>query len=199
MNKIILVTLSILCFIADSSAQQSDINNDAHFVFRPLVFIDYNIYHWYKPPETSSNTDVGQVFNVLPGIGGGIIMGKKTTFMFLIEAAFKYHPFSLDLNGFPGMGSITFPILGSFRIPIEGFFFFQLGGGIQFTQINIHGHTAIQQSNSNPFFLTYVGELAAGVEENLFLIFFLRYGYNPQLSNTFDFGLRLGLNGNLWE
>ena len=97
------------------------------------------------------------------------------------------------------MGSLSLPILANFRIPLEGFFFFQFGGGIQFTQINLHQRTALQQTLDNSMFHTYVGEIAAGVEENLFLIFFLRFGYHPEKSNTFDFGLRLGLNGNLWE
>ncbi|MCH2023910.1 MAG: hypothetical protein MK207_15650, partial [Saprospiraceae bacterium] len=190
---------TFFCLSIVSYSQKSLNKNDALFVFRPLLFIDYNLYHWYKAPFNNNTGDVGQVFNVLPGIGTGIVLGKKSKFIFTLEVTFKYHPFSLNIEEFQGMGSLSLPILANFRIPLEGFFFFQFGGGIQFTQINLHQRTALQQTLDNSMFHTYVGEIAAGVEENLFLIFFLRFGYHPEKSNTFDFGLRLGLNGNLWE
>ncbi|HIB78148.1 MAG TPA: hypothetical protein EYO58_11190 [Flavobacteriales bacterium] len=199
MNKIFFVILVLSLYAKFSYAQKSIIRNDARFLFRPLLFVDYNLYHWYKPPSLTNSVNAGQIFNVLPGIGGGFILGKKTTLLFCVEATIKYHPFSLDLDGYQGMGSIAFPVLANFRIPLDGFFFMQIGGGLQWTHINLHQRTSSQLSNLNTFFITCIAEIAAGVEEHLFLMYFLRFGYHPQGSVTFDFGLKFGLNGSLWE
>ena len=189
----------VLSFIFYCSfAQQSSNKNDALFLFRPFVFIDYNIYHRYQQSSVQSiEKSVGQVFNVLPGLGGGFLFGKKTVFMFSLEAAVKYLPFSLDIETFDGFGALAFPLVANCRIPIEGLFFLQIGGGVQFNQINIH--QSINPASLNPFFMTYIGEVAVGVEEHLFLMYFLRFGFNNNSAYSFDFGLKFGLNGSLWE
>ncbi len=197
MIRIIIFLVTFSFFLNPCSAQQKLIKNEPLFVLRPYIFINYNLYHRYQKPSFNNEQSVGQVFNVLPGLGGGLIMGKKTVLMFSVEGALSYCPFSLDIEGFEGMGALSFPLLANFRIPVEGFFFFQFGGGVQFNQINIH--QSVNPSAVNPFFMTYIGELSVGVEENLFLLYFLRFGYNGQSASTFDFGIRLGLNGSLWE
>lgn len=194
-----LLLLITLLFIQQALAQQNSVNNDARVVFRPLVYLDYNFYHWAQEPLVGAvPKNVGQVFNVLPGIGGGFIMGKKTTLMFSIEGAIRYMPFSLDLVENKGMGSLAFPLTANFRIPLEGFFFMQVGGGIQWTSINLHQRTSMQ-NYPTPFFQTYIGEVAFGIEEHVFLLYFLRFGYHPSQAMSFDFGLRLGLHGDLWN
>jgi len=197
-----LLILLIVLFTQVSQAQEPNRVNDARFVFRPLVYLDYNLYHWYQEPTRQLNVrpkNVGQVFNVLPGLGVGFILGKKTTLLFSVDVAVRYFPFSLDLAGYQGMGSVAFPVSANFRIPIDGFFFLQFGGGVQWTQINLHERTAAHLSFSDPFFMTYFGELAGGIEENIYLLYFLRFGYHPQQATTFDFGFRIGLHGSLWE
>jgi hypothetical protein len=198
MIRITFIVLAFSFSFQSAFAQESINKNDALFLFRPFVFVDYNLYHRYQQPSISAiGESVGQVFNVLPGLGGGFIFGKKTIFMFSVEAAVKYLPFSLDIEGFDGMGSLAFPLVANFRIPVEGLFFFQIGGGVQFNQINIH--RSINPSSFNPYFMTFIGEVAVGVEENLFLMYFLRFGFNNNSAYSFDFGLKFGLNGSLWE
>ena len=202
--KNVLLTLVLLSFFFQlAQAQKNKKRADALFVFRPLIYLEYNFYHWYQEPPRTNNAspkNVGQVFNVLPGLGAGFILGKKTSLLFSVDAAVKYLPFSLDVAGFEGMGAVTFPIKANFRIPVpRELFFVQLGGGIQWTQINLHQRTAPHLNYANPFFISYFGELAGGIEENIYLLYFLRFGYHPSQAMTFDFGLRIGLHGSLWE
>lgn len=199
MKKIQLLFLLILALTQVVTAQETPINNDAKVVFRPLVYVDYNFYHWVQEPVKTTPKNVGQVFNVLPGIGGGFIMGKKTTLLFSLEAAVRYMPFSLDLVENKGMGSVAFPVIANFRIPLTGFFFMQIGGGVQWTSINLHQRTALQQASPSPFLMTYIGEIAGGLEEHIFLMYFLRFGYHPSQAMTFDVGLKLGIHGDLWN
>lgn len=197
------------CFIGIVQAQEDPITkpnykglSDARFTFRPMIFIDYNLYHWYQEPRRQVDAtpkNLGQAFNVLPGIGGGFVMGKKTTLLFTAEASVRYMPFSLDVAGFEGMGSVAFPVIAGVRIPLNGILFLKVGGGVQWTNINIHQRTPAHQKYDNPFFMTYLGELGLGIEENIFLMYFLRFGYHPNQATTFDVGLKLGLNGNLWD
>jgi len=178
------------------------LNNDARFKFSPMLFVDYNLYHWYQEPGKRMDglpKNMGQALNVLPGLGLGVIFGKKTTLLFSLEASVKYFPFSLDVAKFEGMGAVSFPVLANFRIPLDGFFFMQIGGGVQWNQINIHNRTAAHKMHPNPFFMTYVGEFAIGIEEGVYLLYFARFGYNTNQSTTLDLGLRIGLHSALWD
>lgn len=200
-----LLSLFIIVLLASHSLSAQNelppLSSKARFTVRPMIFVDYSFYHWYQSPlkigERPQN--VGQVFNILPGIGGGLLMGSKTTFLFTLEGAVRYMPFSLDVDGFEGMGAIAFPILAGVRIPIHGILFVNFGGGVQWTKTNLYAKTAAFQQEQNPFFMTYIGELGLGLEENIFLMFFSRFGYAPNQAITFDFGLKIGLNGNLWD
>lgn len=202
MKRLLLLILLINWFATNTFAQKKQgLTSDARFVFKPMVFIDYNFYHWYQEPIDKVNNsakNMGQVFNVLPGLGGGFILGKKTAFLFSLEVSIKYFPFSLDLDRYEGLGAISFPVLANVRFPLNGFLFVQVGGGIQWNQINIHDRK-VQQEGGNPFFMTYVGEVGVGAEENIFILYFLRFGYNPNRATTLDFGLRIGLHGTLWD
>jgi len=177
-------------------------NNDARFKFSPMFFIDYSLYHWYQEPRKTVDglpKNMGQVLNVLPGLGAGFILGKKTTLLFSLEASVKYFPFSLDIAGYEGMGAVSFPVLANFRLPINGFIFMQVGGGVQWNKINIHNRTAAHQRYPNPFFMTYVGEVAIGIEEGVYILYFARFGYNTDQSTTLDLGIRIGLHSGLWD
>lgn len=177
-------------------------NNDARFKFSPMFFIDYSLYHWYQEPRKTVDglpQNMGQVLNVLPGLGAGFILGKKTTLLFSLEASVKYFPFSLDIAGYEGMGAVSFPVLANFRLPINGFIFMQVGGGVQWNKINIHNRTAAHQRYPNPFFMTYVGEVAVGIEEGVYILYFARFGYNTDQSTTLDLGIRIGLHNGLWD
>jgi hypothetical protein len=201
-NILLILTLLIIANNISIGQDAPKLNSDARFRFSPMLFIDYSLYHWYQKPRRSmdrSPKSMGQVLNVLPGLGGGIILGKKTTLLFSLEASVKYFPFSLDLEGYEGMGAVSFPVLANFRIPLGGFVFMQVGGGVQWSQINIHNRTAANQQQPNPFFMTYVGELAVGIEEGVFILYFARFGYNANQSTTLDIGLRIGLHSALWD
>jgi hypothetical protein len=197
---ILALLISTSSFILGQDAPK--VNNDARFKFSPMLFIDYSLYHWYQEPSKRIDgvpKSMGQVFNVLPGLGAGIILGKKTTLLFSLEASVKYFPFSLDLEGYEGMGAVSFPVLANFRIPLDGFIFMQVGGGVQWNKINIHDRTEAHKTYSNPFFMTYVGELAVGIEEGVYILYFARFGYNTNQSTTLDVGLRIGLHSALWD
>lgn len=202
--KHILLILSLLLG-SNSFVLGQDIpklNNDARFKFSPMIFIDYNLYHWYQEPTRKIDglqKNMGQALNVLPGLGAGFIVGKKTSLLFSLEASVKYFPFSLDLVGYEGMGAVSFPVLANFRIPLNGFFFLQAGGGVQWNKINIHNRSAAHKRHPNPFFMTYVGELALGIEEGVYILYFARFGYNTNQSTTLDLGLRIGLHSALWD
>lgn len=202
--KNILLILSLLVgsssFVLGQEAPK--INNDARFKFSPMLFIDYSLYHWYQEPVKRIDglpKNMGQALNVLPGLGAGIILGKKTSLLFSLEASVKYFPFSLDLAGYEGMGAVSFPVLANFRIPLNGFFFLQAGGGVQWNKINIHNRSAAHKRLPNPFFMTYVGEVAIGIEEGVYILYFARFGYNTNQSTTLDIGLRIGLHSTLWD
>jgi hypothetical protein len=202
--KNILLTLSLLIYTNSFVLGQDTpkLNNDARFKFSPMLFIDYSLYHWYQKPVRRVDRqpqNMGQVLNVLPGLGAGVILGKKTTLLFSLEASVKYFPFSLDVAGYEGMGAVSFPVLANFRIPLGGFVFMQVGGGVQWNQINIHNRSIAQQNRPNPFFMTYVGELAVGIEEGVYILYFTRFGYNTNQSTTLDIGLRIGLHSALWD
>lgn len=203
MKKVLFLFLIIGWITNTSTAQKNKaLTGDARFAFRPMIFIDYSLYHWYQEPSRQLDKtpkNMGQVANVLPGLGAGFIMGKKTTLLFSVEASIKYFPFSLDVAGYEGMGAISFPVLANVRFPVGGFLFGQIGGGVQWSQINIHNQTKSYEAAANPFFMTYVGELGIGAEENIYILYFLRFGYNTNQATTFDFGLRIGLHGNLWD
>ncbi|CAA6826564.1 MAG: Unknown protein [uncultured Aureispira sp.] len=201
-NSLLILTLLICAtsFVLGQDAPK--LNNDARFKFSPMLFIDYSFYHWYQNPKKRIDglpQNMGQTFNVLPGLGVGAILGKKTTLLFSLEASVKYFPFSLDVAGYEGMGAVSFPVLANFRIPLNGFFFMQVGGGVQWNKINIHNRTATQKSIQNPFFMTYVGELAIGIEEGVYILYFARFGYNTDQATTFDIGFRVGLHSPLWD
>lgn len=190
----------LLCITAPSFAQKNKKLSDARFLFRPVVYINYNFYHWAQEPVlNNSPQNLGQVFNAVPGLGAGFLLGKKTTLLFFAEAEVNYFPFSLDLAGYKGMGALAFPVVAGFRIPLEGFFALTIGGGVQWTQINLHQRVMSAQNYSDTFFMTYLGEIGIVIEENIFLGYFLRFGYHPNQAMTFDFGLKFGLNGSLWE
>lgn len=200
MKQQFLFILCLFLITQSSIAQTNKKLNDARFLFRPMIYLDYNLYHWVQEPSILGTTpkNVGQVFNVVPGLGAGFLLGKKTVLMFSLDAAIHYMPFSLDLAGYEGMGSLSFPVVAGFRIPLEGFFFLTIGGGVQWTQTNLHQRIATK-SYSNAFFMTYLGEVGFGIEENIFLAYFLRFGYNSDQAMSFDVGVKLGLNGSLWE
>jgi hypothetical protein len=181
--------------------ETAKLSSDARFRISPMIFVDYNLYHWYQEPRRTVDglKNVGQVLNVLPGLGAGVILGKKTALLFSLEASVKYFPFSIDLAGHEGMGAMSFPVLANFRIPIHAFLFMQVGGGVQWNKINIHNRTAAHKRYANPFFMTYVGELAIGIEEGVYILYFARFGYNANKSTTLDIGLRLGLHSALWD
>jgi len=203
MKNLFFILILLVCTNASIIGQaESKLNNDARFKFSPMVFIDYNLYHWYQEPQKKVDglpQNIGQTLNILPGLGVGFILGKKTSLLFSLEASVKYFPFSLDVAGYEGMGAVSFPVLTNFRIPINGFLFMQIGGGVQWNKINIHNRTARHKNDPNPFFMTYVGEVALGAEESIYILYFTRFGYNTNKSITLDLGLRIGLHGGLWD
>jgi len=203
MKTLLSLLIALLCIANTAQAQDElpPLSSKARFMIRPMIFIDYNFYHWYQNPLKvgERSKSMGQVLNVLPGLGGGLVMGSKTSVLFTLEAAVRYMPFSLDVDGFEGMGAVSFPVLAGFRIPIHGILFVNVGGGVQWTKTNLYAQTSNMQQQDNPFFMTYIGELGLGLEENLFLMFFTRFGYAPSQATTFDLGLKIGLNGNLWD
>lgn len=203
MKNLLLILVLLVCKNTTVLAQDlPKFSNDARFKFSPMVFLDYNLYHWYQEPRKTVDgfpKNMGQALNVLPGLGLGVIMGKKTSLLFSLEASVKYFPFSLDIAGYEGIGAVSFPVLANFRIPLNGFFFMQVGGGVQWNKINIHNRTAAHKKYPNPFFMTYVGEVAIGAEEGIYILYFARFGYNTDQSTTLDLGLRVGLHSGLWD
>lgn len=195
---ILLFSGLVLCMSQD---KKTAINKPL-FVVRPVLLLDYNFYHWIQEPPRYPNAapkNKGQLLNILPGIGGGILLGKKSEIMFGLETSIRYFPFSLDLAGYEGMGSFTIPIITSLRIPTKGFMFFHLGLGVQWNHINMYERTEYHQQYENKFFMTYIGEIGLGLEEHFFRVYFIRFGGNPSQALTLDVGVKFGLNGSLWE
>lgn len=203
MKKVFFISFWFLFFVAPLLAQQKTlVANKPLFVIRPIFFIDYNFYHWIQEAPRYQNAlpkNKGQVLNIVPGFGGGLLWGEKSKVMFSLEASFRYFPFSLDLAGYQGMGSIAIPIVTNMRVPIKGFMFFQLGMGVQFNHVNMYERTTYHQKYENTFFMTYIGEIGLGLEENFFRVYFVRLGGHPSQAMSFDIGVKFGLNGSLWE
>lgn len=198
MIRYLLLLLLYTGILSQSQAQIAPtITNEARFVIRPYLFAQYNLYHWYQQPLYQTDgqpKNVGAALNILPGLGGGILMGKKTTLLFAVESSLQYMPLAMDLNGFDGIGALSWPVLVHFRIPLEKFAFLQIGGGVQWNKINLHHNNA-----ANSFFMTYVGEVGFGIEETAFGLLFTRLGYHPNHATTLDVGVKFGINGSLWD
>jgi len=203
MKKEFLALFFLLCALSPLLAQQKELmENKPLFVIRPMFFIDYNFYHWVQEAPRyryALPKNKGQVLNIIPGFGGGLLWGEKSKVMFSLEASFRYFPFSLDLAGYQGMGPIAIPIITNMRVPVKGFIFLQLGMGIQFNYVNMYERTAYHQKYENAPFMTYVGEIGLGLEENFFRVYFVRFGAHRSQAMTFDIGVKFGLNGSLWE
>lgn len=194
-----LVLFFCLSTALGSHAQDVIVNDKAQFVIRPLFFADFNVYHWYQQPYVQFDgrtENVGQTLNLIPGIGTGFVMGKKTTALLVVEAGIKYMPFSLDVAEYDGIGALSFPVLASMRFPIKRAMFLQVGAGIQWSRINLFQPKDAPRS---AYFATYVGELSIGVEEAAYLLYFTRIGYHPNGATTIDLGIRMGIHGSLWE
>lgn len=193
----------------------------AQFFVKPIYYINYNLYSWYQkpyqryPPQQFNFPDtrsVGQVLNVLPGVGGGLLIGDKRYFAFSLEGQANYYPFSFDLVEYKGMGAVSFPVLGLFHIFLNSSFreepdpdfkkpptsrtFIYFGGGVQWMATEFQARPQDYQKQYNPFFMTYVGEvgLGMGLNGSIFAIFG-RFGMDDQEGISIDVGIKIGSDG----
>lgn len=187
----------IFLFIQVSFVNAQKLNTRSGTVVRPMIFLDYSIFHYYYDQKVDFAEQYGgQFMNVLPGIGSGFIIGDKNKLLTTFEWTFKYFPFSNELVHKNEFGAIAIPMLVNFRIPMFHLFYLNVGAGVQWSMLGVHSS---QPKQITDFFHTYIGELGIGYEENAFIFYFMRFGYSEQQSLTIDTGFRFGLNTSLWD
>ena len=186
-----------LLFFQLSSVGAQKQNSNSSTVVRPMIFLDYSLFHYYNDHKINLDRQYGgQFMNVLPGIGSGFIIGDKNKFFTTFEWTFKYFPFSNELVQKNEFGAIAIPMLFNFRIPMFHLLYLNVGAGVQWSMLGVHSS---QPKQITDFFHTYIGELGIGYEENAFIFYFVRFGYSEQQSLTLDTGFRFGLNTSLWD
>lgn len=211
-HYILLFVLLSLCWVPQLSAQ---------FRVQPHIQIEYHFYQWYQSPQpinslsTSTNLrNTGQALNILPGLGGGLILGDRRYFGFSIDGMVNFHPFSFDIADYNGMGALSMHTGGYFHIPIsvtnphnpktDGLYFnprfkpnqatfFVIGGGIQWSIKELYLHSTAHIPSQ--FFRTYFIELRLRAQLYRTSIgWFVRGGYAPQTALTFNGGISFNIN-----
>jgi hypothetical protein len=115
--------------------------------------------------KNTSESSSGSVFSSPLGIR--VIVGENN-FSIGAEAAVNIGLFNLDLNGYKGLGAMSFPLLlkanfnGLSGLSKNKLIGFSIGGGIQYSKTELFGLTQKYKDLDRSFFPTYVGEIGIG-------------------------------------
>lgn len=174
----------------------------AQYVTVGLDFaLEWSAYQHYQRPSnhqfaqiSGQKNSAGQILNVLPNARIGFVVYETESWGFGLHTGVTYSPFSLDIDQYKGMGAVGFPFIFSYQHHFANDFFMSIGGGVQFSKIEFSSKPLAFQSLENPYFMTYVGEIAMGVFSdyyvNIGITGFLRVGFHQFEAHTLDIGIR---------
>lgn len=196
--RVILLILSLL-YLSKGTKAQLHIGGS--------VYLEYSLYQWYQQPTTISAThrSVGQVLNVLPAGGFGVWVGKPNAFYLNIEGGIAYHPFSLDLEEYSGLGALAIPLVARGIVPLDGdkglSSFVGGGFGVQWSKNGLYCYPNNQKPTHNPFYATVVAEVNLGFgtgwntedKRTALLTLYFRVGVAAHAALTFNSGFRAKL------
>jgi len=170
------------------------------------IYMNYNLYSWFQQgnPWANPNNGVGQVLNLLPGLGAGIWLGDVDRWTVAIEGGIEYLPFALDVDNYSGLGALSIPILSKAQFPIAKqkslWLMLHAGAGLQFFTTDLYARPDNSPSNSSTWEASIIGELGIHItavgyhKQHLKEIeLFVRAGGFPTHTLSFTTGLRLTL------
>lgn len=141
---------------------------DAQKPVQPMFFgynvhLGYNVYQWQEKGIGTEKRSVGQAFNLLPTLGGGIWFGKRQWNLGL-EAHVDYTPFAFDLQQYSGMGAVALPVMlnASYITAKNGGWLIRGAVGTQFQSSEWYFTKKGQPKVPTLFDWSLVGELGFG-------------------------------------
>jgi hypothetical protein len=201
-NSLYVVLLLLVTSGNLSAQEETKVNSKLHFGYG--LFISYNLYSWYERPATidCTHSSSGQVFNILPGLGFNFWFGDIDHWIVSLEGAVEYTPFAIDLDKYKGLGALSIPVMAKVQFPIAKqkslWLMLHAGTGAQFLKTEIFDRPTNLPNNTNPFFVSIVGEVgihisAVGLKRQHIreIELFVRMGATPFGTMTFNSGLRL--------
>jgi hypothetical protein len=170
------------------------------------IGLEWSAYQRYQRPTThqfstisNDNNSAGQILNIVPNLRLGMILTDLGSWGIALHTGLTYSPFSVDIDQYKGMGAISFPLTLSYQFYFDDNVFLSLGGGVQFSKIEMGARSPEFSNIPNPFFMTYVGEISIGGFSSYYIAIgitgFARVGFNQHQAHTLDVGLRVNI---LW-
>jgi hypothetical protein len=161
MEKKYFIVLIVICSFYSTNAQ---VKVRGHQIF------GLDFYQWFRNPycsdcKNTNESSSGSVFS--SPLGVRVIVGENN-FSIGAEAAVNIGLFNLDLNGYKGLGAMSFPLLlkanfnGLSGLSKNKLIGFSIGGGIQYSKTELFGLSKKYQELDRSFFPTYVGEIGIG-------------------------------------
>ena len=142
-------------------------------------------------PESRSAGSVGLNMCMGPKLWVG---GKKINLS--AEGQINFAPFALDMGDYQGLGAISFPLLA--HINFGGLTTqqsmkkgFSIGGGIQYSQINLYGQPDdIQPDIERKLYKSYVGQVMFGTNfQGANIAMYCRYGVGDNDHSVLNIGV----------
>jgi len=120
--------------------------------------------------------------------------GKKVNVS--AEGQINFAPFALDMGDYKGLGAISFPLLvhlnfGSLTTQQSMKKGFSIGGGMQFSQINLYGQPDdIPQNIERKLYRSYVGQVMFGTNfQGANIAMYCRYGVGDNDHSILNIGI----------
>lgn len=204
MKKYLYIVILTCCFSFFGFGQKVD-KPTPRMIFGGTIALEWSAYQRYQRPSThefaqlsGQKNSAGQILNLLPNLRMGIFLlgydSYNLHFFFVLEGGITYSPFSQDIDRYKGQGALAFPIILSHHFIINDNFLLGIGAGVQFSRMEYGNNPLVFQDATNPFFMTYVGEVILGAVDAYGALFgltgFARIGFNQYEAHTLDIGIR---------
>jgi hypothetical protein len=148
--------------------------------------------------EVESHSTGSAIFNL--NIGPKLWVGGEG-FSVSMEAQAGMAPFSLDLDGYKGLGAAYFPVLACVNFAgLSGFqdvggFGFSIGGGMQISRTELYFLDKDYEDVPRDFFETIFGQINIGLgKKHQAVYMYLRYGAGDNDAHAYHIGLMLDHN-----
>lgn len=183
------------------------------------VETETSLYQWHRSPRSQyrgSGGD-GQILSFL-SVGPKLWFGDWDYWTISLEGKISFAPLSMDLKKVRGLGSLTIPTLikgnfSPFGQASNGETKIGLGFGAQWTKPDlfpIEDEIYMPNNptfNTNPFFLTYIGEISMQLivgnsrnsSDGHSLEFFVRSGWGKEGARSFNMGIKYSYRMNFLD
>lgn len=171
-------------------------------VWGSTIGIEWNTYQRYQRPsntafakQSNQQNSAGQVLNALPNLKLGVFYITGDNHFVALDGGIQFYPYSFDIDNPKGAGALSFPIMLSWNLISSDYFIVGMGAGVQFSKMDLFvDKNSRYKDLSNPFFMTYAGEINLGWYDGDYsiasLVGYLRIGVNQYQSYTLDIGIR---------